>query len=75
MRDSVKEGYGIQVWPDGHKYLGYWKDNKYHDKGRLRYPDGEKYEGFWKEGIRHGVGMYTSVDFTQFYEGEWNEGT
>jgi len=26
--NMVRHGYGVQVWLDGAKYQGYWKDNK-----------------------------------------------
>lgn len=26
--NMIRHGYGVQVWLDGAKYQGYWKDNK-----------------------------------------------
>ena len=27
---KTRHGYGIQIWPDGTKYEGYWRDNLQH---------------------------------------------
>src|SRR5574343_894740 len=31
-RGTVRDGYGIQTWPDGSRYEGQWKDSKAHGK-------------------------------------------
>ena len=33
--DSKRHGKGIQVWPDGSVYEGYWKHDKASGRGRL----------------------------------------
>lgn len=41
VSEETKDGRGIQVWPDGSKYEGYWKNNQANGQGRLvhRYPN------------------------------------
>jgi len=42
---SVREGRGMQVWPDGSIYEGYWKASKTTGHGRLIHADGDVYDG------------------------------
>jgi hypothetical protein len=42
---ELRSGLGIQVWQDGSKYEGYWRDDKANGKGRLIHADGDVYEG------------------------------
>ena len=37
------------TYPDGHKYVGEWKDGNKNGQGTFTYPDGGKYVGRWKE--------------------------
>lgn len=41
--DDIREGVGVQVWPDGSLYEGYWKNNKANFFGRLLHKDGDIY--------------------------------
>jgi hypothetical protein len=34
-------------WPDGSKYIGWWKDSKAVGKGQLFHADGDIYQGEW----------------------------
>jgi hypothetical protein len=43
-------GQGTYTWPDGTKYVGEWKDDKFHGQGTLTFADGEKYIGEFKDG-------------------------
>ena len=43
--DKIRHGYGIQVWPDGKKYEGYWRNGERSGRGRLVYPEGDVYDG------------------------------
>lgn len=45
MRGDVREGYGVQVWTDGAKYEGYWKDNMAEGRGIFWHAEGDVYEG------------------------------
>jgi hypothetical protein len=42
---NTRDGMGIQIWPDGSKYEGYWKADKANGRGRLIHADGDVYEG------------------------------
>ena len=44
-----REGKGIQIWNDGSKYEGYWKNDKANGRGRLIHSYGDVYEGEWFE--------------------------
>ena len=55
---NVREGRGVQVWPDGSLYEGYWKNNKANFYGRLLHKDGDIYQGSWLDDKAHGVGFY-----------------
>jgi hypothetical protein len=70
INKNVKHGRGIQIWPDGAKYIGYWKEGKASGKGKLYHADGDIYEGNWSDDKPNGYGIYTHADGTR-YEGEW----
>lgn len=38
---NMRDGYGIQEWPDGAKYEGEWRDNKATGKGKFWHVDGD----------------------------------
>lgn len=67
---GCREGKGTQIWKDGSKYSGTWKNDKAHGRGRLIYPDGDVYEGSWLEDKAHGKGTYEHSDGPK-YVGEW----
>ena len=70
INKNVRHGRGIQIWPDGAKYTGYWKNDKAQGKGKLYHADGDVYEGDWVNDKPNGYGIYTHSDGTR-YEGEW----
>jgi hypothetical protein len=45
IKNGERHGYGIQVWPDGAKYEGYWRDNMAHGRGKFYHIDGDVYDG------------------------------
>jgi hypothetical protein len=49
LENGIREGNGIQYFPNGYKYSGEWKSNKAHGIGKLEYTDGTFYEGTFKE--------------------------
>ena len=51
---EVKEGYGVQVWPDGAKYEGHWKANMACGKGKFTHADGDVFDGYWKNDKANG---------------------
>ena len=72
ISNEQRDGYGIQIWPDGSKYEGYWKENKANGKGRLIHADGDVYEGDWVDDKAHGIGKYSHMDGAE-YIGDWVE--
>ena len=69
---SFRHGRGIQVWTDGSRYEGYWKNDKANVKGKLIHADGDVYDGEWLDDKAHGYGVYTHTDGAK-YEGNWKE--
>ncbi len=67
-----KHGRGIQLWPDGSKYFGYWINNKANKKGKLIHADGDIYEGEWVNDKAEGYGIYSHIDGAK-YEGYWKD--
>ena len=66
---NQKHGRGIQKWPNGPTYFGYFKSNKANGKGKLIFEEGEMYEGNWVNNRANGFGKYISSEVQ--YEGEW----
>lgn len=55
LKDTdVRDGRGVQIWLDGSRYEGYWRENKANGRGRLIHADGDVYEGEWKDDKAHG---------------------
>eukprot|EP00826_Nyctotherus_ovalis_P013253 TRINITY_DN1354_c0_g3_i1.p1 TRINITY_DN1354_c0_g3~~TRINITY_DN1354_c0_g3_i1.p1 ORF type:complete len:294 (+),score=55.86 TRINITY_DN1354_c0_g3_i1:131-1012(+) len=72
-RNPAKEerhGFGIIVWKDGSKYIGYWVHDKASIKGRLIHSDGDVYEGEWKDDMACGKGRLVNSSGME-YEGMW----
>ena len=63
-----RHGKGAQVWNDGSKYEGYWKNDKANGQGRLIH--GDVYVGEWVDDKAHGFGIYTHTDGAK-YIGQW----
>jgi hypothetical protein len=66
--------FGTYTFPDGEKYVGEWKDDKYHGQGTYTYVDGREYVGGYKDGKLHGQGTYAHPDGDK-YVGEWEDDT
>ena len=71
-KDGLRHGKGVQNWPDGSKYEGYWENDMANGRGRLIHADGDVYEGQWVNDKAHGNGVYIHMDGAQ-YVGEWKE--
>ena len=69
-KNGNKHGRGIQLSPDGSKYLGYWINNKANKKGKLIHRYGDIYEGEWRDDKAEGYGIYSHIDGAK-YEGYW----
>ena len=61
-KEGLREGRGLQVWKDGSKYEGYWRDDMANGYGRLIHSDGDVYEGEWVNDKAHGRGKYIHMD-------------
>lgn len=59
-------GRGVQLWPDGSRYEGFWKDGKACGPGRLIHANGDCYEGLWKDGQACGQGVYVHADSSRY---------
>ena len=44
-KTNQKDGRGIQIWPDGSRYDGFWKNDIAQGHGRLIHVKGDVYEG------------------------------
>ena len=69
---NKRHGRGIQMWTDGSRYEGYWKNDKANVSGKLLHSDGDIYEGEWLDDKAHGYGVYRHMDGAK-YEGNWKE--
>ena len=69
-QEGLRHGRGLQIWPDGSKYEGYWQNDMANGRGRLIHSDGDIYEGEWFNDKAHGKGTYIHVDGAK-YIGEW----
>ena len=50
LREEYGNGQGTYIYPNGEKYVGDWKNGKYHGQGTYTWSDGRKYVGEWKDG-------------------------
>jgi len=52
------QGYceGVINLANGERYVGEWKDEKFHGQGTYTWPNGDKYVGEWKDDKKHGYG-------------------
>lgn len=71
-KNGMKDGIGVQNWPDGSIYEGEWKEDKANGKGKLIHADGDVYEGEWAEDKANGFGVYTHSNGAKFI-GEWKD--
>lgn len=67
---GARHGFGVQVWVDGAKYKGMWKENRAHGRGCFWHADGDRFEGDFLGDKSNGQGTYTCLDGT-VYSGNW----
>lgn len=67
---TKRHGFGIQVWPDGARYEGYWKDGVACGRGKFFHIDGDVYDGNWEGDKANGYGVYIHSNGSK-YEGDW----
>lgn len=68
--NKQRDGLGVQLWPDGSKYEGMWKDDRCHGKGRMTHANGDVYQGEWKNDMANGHGTFVDTQGAK-YTGEW----
>ena len=61
---------GTTVSPRGDRYIGDFKDGKFHGQGVFIGADGRKYIGEYKKHKKHGQGTYVYANGDK-YTGEW----
>jgi hypothetical protein len=44
-KSNIKQGFGVQIWKDGAKFIGYFSNNKANGLGRFKHIDGDDYAG------------------------------
>ena len=60
LREEYGNGQGTYIYTNGDKFVGNWKNGKYHGHGTFTYPDGIMYVGEFKDGLKNGQGTLTS---------------
>jgi hypothetical protein len=76
---NKKNGYGVQVFPNGEKYEGQWGNGLRDGEGTLWVPVGKAqklrklYVGGWKNDQRHGRGTCFFKN-SEFFQGSWDHG-
>jgi len=53
---------GSWTYAVGNKYVGEWRDDKFHGQGTFTWADGHKYVGEWRDDERYGQGTFTWAD-------------
>lgn len=71
--EGALQGQGTETYANGRKYVGEFKNTKYHGIGTDSYPDGKSYTGEFANGHPHGKGVLTNADGS-VYKGDFFEG-
>jgi len=80
--NGQREGEGLYISKEGHRYEGMWKNDMRHGAGTLTFAssggkDGAKwagsYEGEWHMNKKEGRGIFSYPNGDR-YEGEWKDG-
>ena len=63
-KNDMREGKGIEIWPDGDRFEGHFLNDLRDGRGIYYYYDGERHEGYYKNGKKEGIGLfyYTNGD-------------
>lgn len=76
MLNGKRNGFGVCKYENGSVYMGEWKDNKYHGKGKLIYSEGddrEYLEGVYSEHKANGHCIFKFKN-GDCYEGNMTDG-
>ncbi len=65
--------FGTMTYPHGNKYVGEWRDYKFHGQGTFTFASSSKYVGEFRDGKRNGRGTFTFANGDQ-YVGEYQDG-
>ena len=65
-----KEIFGIQLNPNGSKYVGLFKNGMYDGRGRIIFSKGDYFEGEFKNNKANGFGKYVNIN-GEIYIGNW----
>jgi hypothetical protein len=68
--NMIKHGYGKQLWRDGARYEGEWKEGKANGKGIFYHLNGDVYEGEFVEDRANGYGVYYHKNGSKYF-GQW----
>ncbi len=66
------EGRGVEIWNDGRRYEGDFKNGKKDGEGTFVWANGSKYIGSWRDDRQHGIGIF--CDAKSKRQGEWVSG-
>ena len=55
---NLRQGRGIQIYENGSRYDGFWKNDKPEGRGRLINHNGDYYNGYWVNGLHSGFGVF-----------------
>lgn len=71
-KKEKRHGYGIQLFPDGSRFIGNWKRGKATGFGRLEFTNNTSYEGnFFENKIQEGtLRYYNGTVFEGWFDGE-----
>lgn len=72
-RETWRNCVGELTYPSGRKYVGEFRDGKYHGQGTYTSPDGQKYVGEFRDDKYNGQGTFTDAGGNK-YVGEFRDG-
>ena len=68
--NGKKHGFGTFIDSEGNKYIGFWENDLFENRGRLTDINGSVFEGLWHQGKANGGGILTMKNGYR-YEGLW----
>eukprot|EP01016_Furgasonia_blochmanni_P033648 TRINITY_DN3537_c0_g1_i3.p1 TRINITY_DN3537_c0_g1~~TRINITY_DN3537_c0_g1_i3.p1 ORF type:complete len:259 (-),score=22.81 TRINITY_DN3537_c0_g1_i3:467-1243(-) len=72
MKNHMRNGFGVQTWPDGSRFEGLWKDDQAEGNGRLVDKNGNWYEGEFCANKAIGYGKLWLMN-GYMYAGNWED--